>query len=70
MTNKIFLIFITLVSIFISINSLVFLPVSAYLIATLITNTNEFNFAKNKKVTFYFFGLILILTLIRLTKIV
>lgn len=70
MTNKLFLIFLCLISIFISLNSFVFLPVTAYLIATLLTNSNEFSFNKNKKAVFYFFGLILILALMRLTKII
>jgi hypothetical protein len=67
---KLFLFFLCLVSVFISISSLLFLPVTAYLIATLLTNSNEFSFNKNKKAVFYFFGLILILVLVRLSKIV
>lgn len=70
MANKLFLTFLCLISIFISLNSFVFLPVTAYLIATLLTNSNEFSFNKNKKAVFYFFGLILILALITLTKII
>ena len=68
--NRIFLIFLTLISIFISINSILFLPVSAYLIATLLTNTNEFSLARHKKTAFYFFGLVIILSLISITKFV
>lgn len=69
MVNKLFLVVITLISIFISINSLFFVPVTAYLIATLFTGTNEFKLEKNKKSVFYFIGIVLILALITLTKI-
>jgi len=66
----IYLLFITIISIFISINSIIFWPVSAFLLATLLTNSNEFSFGKNKRAVFYFFGFILILSLITLTKII
>ncbi len=69
MMNKLFLIFVILISAFISINSLFFLPVTAFLITTLFTNTNEFKIEKNKKAIFYFTGIILILTLITISRI-
>ncbi len=70
MTNKLFLIAITLISIFISINSFYFLPVTAFLLTTLFTGTNEFKLEKNRKAVFYFIGIISILTLITISRIV
>lgn len=68
--NRLFLLFLCLLAIFISINSIIFLPIAAFLVATLFTNTNEFSLARHKKTLFYFFGLIVILSLISLTKII
>ena len=66
----IFTIFLIIISIFISINSIIFWPVSAFLIATLVTNTNEFSLARHKKAFYYFIGTIIILSLISITKFV
>lgn len=66
----IFTIFLIIISIFISINSYLFLPVTAYLVATLLTNSNEFSFSRNKKFLYYFIGLVTILSLVSLNKII
>jgi len=65
---RLFLLFLIVISIFISINSIIFLPVTAFLIATLLTNSNEFSLARHKKTAFYFFGLIIILSLFSISK--
>lgn len=70
MIQKIFLVFLIIISIFISINSIIFLPIAAFLIATLLTNTNEFSLTKNKKVFFYFVAVVTILSLISISKFV
>lgn len=74
--KKIFLILLTLLSILIAVSSamngslvsLFFLPVPAYFIATLLTNSDEFSLAKQKKAIFYYVGLIVILSLISIKK--
>jgi len=68
MISKLFLILITIISIFLSINSALFLPVSAYLIANIVTNTKDFDFDYHKKTSFYYFGAIFILSLISVFK--
>ena len=66
--NKFFLIVLSFLAIFISINSIVFLPVAVFLVTTLITNSDEFNLTKHKKTLFYFLGSIIILSLISVSK--
>lgn len=66
----IYLLFLIIISVFISINSIIFWPVSAFLIATLLTNSNEFNLTHHKKTLYYFLGIIIILSLISITKFV
>lgn len=68
MMSKLFLIFLSAIAVFISINSFLFLPVAAFLVATLVTNTNEFSLVRHKKILFYFLGLIIILSLISISK--
>lgn len=76
--NKTYLVLLTLISIFIllsavktsSLFSLFFLPVPAYFLTTLITNSDEFSFSKSQKLTFVYFGLVVIMILISLSKII
>lgn len=69
--NKLFLIFLTILSLFILISTILsnsyvsffFLPIPVYFIATLLTNSDDFSWAKHKKAAFFYFGIILILAL-------
>lgn len=48
--------------------SLLFLPIPAYFIASLVTNTESISFKKSKKAIFFYIGIIVILSLISVYK--
>lgn len=55
----------------ISINStlsLVFLPIPIYFVTGLVTDSEDFSFAKNKRASFFYFALIVCLSLISAYK--
>ena len=74
--NKIFLILVTLIASLITISSLkvspytalAFLPIAAYFVSIIFTNSKDFNFKKNKKETFFYFGIVLIIALFSVFK--
>lgn len=74
--NKILLILVTAIAILLTFSSLkispyttlAFLPITAYFISNLFTNSKDFNFKKNKKETFFYFGIVLIIALFSVFK--
>lgn len=74
--QKIILLLLSMLSVFIFLSSLVtgkylslfFLPIPAYFIASLVTNTENINFKKNRKAIFFYIAIIIILSLISVSK--
>lgn len=74
--NKLYLIFVSILSIFIFLGSiksgqytsLIFLPIPAFFVSNLLTNSNEFSIKKHKRSVFLYFALIIILSLFSISK--
>ena len=76
--NKLFVLILTLLSVFMLFTTImsgtsigfVFLPIPAYLISELVTNSKDFEITKHKKAAIFYIGILLILILITLYKII
>jgi hypothetical protein len=74
--GKIILLILSMLSVFVFLSAVItgkylalfFLPIPAYFIASLVTNTESISIKKHKKALYYFIGTIIILSLISISK--